>query len=184
VTIALDPFYPQVVRWLVAAVFAVALAHKLASLAAFRTVVENYRVLPRRMVIPAAGLLVALEAAIVAGLVTGVRLQAAAGLAVLLLGLYGGAIALNLERGRHDIDCGCFGPSAGVGNRHALSGWLLLRNLTLAALTVLLLLPADTRDLGGLDVALIAAAAVTGLLLYAAADQLVANAPHLARRRR
>lgn len=181
---ALDPVYPQVVRWLVAAVFAVALAHKLASLAAFRAVLEDYRVLPPRAVVPAAGLLVALEAVIVAGLVTGIRLPWAAALAVLLLAVYGGAIALNLARGRRDIDCGCFGPAAGAGNRHTLSGWLLLRNLVLAVLALALLLPAGARELGVPDVAGIAAAAVTGFLLYAAADQLMANAPHLARSRR
>lgn len=182
-TFALDPFYWHIVRWLLAAVFAVALSHKLASLTAFEAVLEDYRLLPSKAVPLAARAVVALEAAVVAGLATGFRLPWAATLAVLLLATYGGAIALNLARGRYDIDCGCFGPAAGGRNRQHLSGWLLLRNGVLGGLALLLFLPAGSRELGGLDLAGIAAAAATGFLLYAAADQLMANAPHLARSR-
>lgn len=180
-TFELDPFYPQVSRWLVAAVFATALAHKLASLPAFEGVLRDYRLLPPKAEAFAARLIVALEATVVGGLVTGYAVPWAAGLAALLLAAYGVAIAMNLARGRRSIDCGCFGPAAGAGTRQRLSGWLLLRNLLLGGLALLLTVPAGTRELGGLDLAGIAAAAATGFLLYAAADQLMANAPHLAR---
>lgn len=176
----LDPLYWQAVRWLVAAVFTAALAHKLVSLAAFETVMRDYRLLPANTAPAAARLVVLMEAAVVAGLVTGIGLAWAAGLAVLLLAVYGGAMAVNLARGRRDLDCGCFGAAAGAGNRHSLSGWLLLRNGTLGALTLLLFVPASGRALTGLDLANIAAAAATGFLLYTAADQLMANAPRLA----
>ncbi|HET6630933.1 MAG TPA: MauE/DoxX family redox-associated membrane protein [Woeseiaceae bacterium] len=183
-TFTLDPFYWHLIRWLVAAVFGVALAHKLASFAAFAAVLEDYRLLPSTVVPAAARLVIALEAAVVAGLATGFRLPWAAVLAVLLLAAYGGAIALNLARGRRDIDCGCFGPAAGGRKRQHLSGWLLLRNGVLGGLALLLFLPTGSRELGGLDLAGITAAVATGFLLYAAADQLMANAPHLARSRR
>lgn len=181
---ALDPFYWHSVRWLLAAVFGMALVHKLLSMAAFEAVLEDYRMLPAAAVPAAARLVVALEAAVVTGLVTGMRLAWAAGLAVLLLAVYAGAIALNLARGRRNIDCGCFGPAAGSDDRHTLSGWLLLRNGVLGGLALLLFLPAGGRELGMLDLTGIGAAAATGFLLYAAADQLMANAPHLAGSRR
>ncbi len=180
-SLEVDPFYALAARWLLAAVFAVALAHKLSSVTTFEAIVRDYRLLPGSAVPAAARLVVALEILVVAGLATGFKLAWAAALALLLLTAYAGAMAMNLARGRRDIDCGCFGPAAG-GSRHYLSGWLLLRNLVLATLALLLFLPVGGRELGALDVTGIAAAAAAGFILYAAADQLMANAPRLASR--
>lgn len=60
----LDPLYWQAVRWLVAAVFMAALAHKLVSLAAFETVMRDYRLLPANTAPAAARLVVLMEAEI------------------------------------------------------------------------------------------------------------------------
>jgi len=46
-----------------------------------------------------------------------------------LLVLYSSAIAINLVRGRRDIECGCGGAATHV----PLSGWLLARNAALMA---------------------------------------------------
>ena len=46
-----------------------------------------------------------------------------------LLVLYSAAIAINLLRGRRDIECGCGGAATHV----PLSGWLLARNAALMA---------------------------------------------------
>ncbi len=54
---------------------------------------------------------------------------AAAVLMLALLVLYSAAIAINLVRGRRDIECGCGGAATHV----PLSGWLLARNAALMA---------------------------------------------------
>lgn len=174
----LDPLYWQVARWLLATVFAVALAHKLKSLPAFAAIVRDYELLPRGVVLPAVGVVVALEAVVVTGLVSGIGVPWAATLAAALLATYGAAMAINLARGRRDIDCGCFGPAGGA-SRHTLSGWLLIRNLALVGVVSLLFVPAASRELGWLDLASISMATAAGFAVLAAADQLIANAPQL-----
>src|SRR5580700_8763813 len=54
------------------------------------------------------------------------------------------ALAINLGRGRSTIDCGCFGPQ----RRQGIAAWMVDRNLVLAAMALLLLLPTDGRTLG------------------------------------
>jgi hypothetical protein len=94
---------------------------------------------------------------------------------IVLLGVFTGAIAINLARGRTDIDCGCFGPAL----RQRLSWWLLLRNGALFALLAIALMPAGVRPMDFLDVATAAMAAATVVVLYTAANYLIANAPGL-----
>ena len=87
------------------------------------------------------------------------------GLSLLLL--YAAAIAINLLRGRHDIDCGCGGEATPIG-------WgLVMRNVVLAGLAV----PqhAPIGELMGLGVALTFVALLLGALGYAIATQLCAN---------
>ena len=177
-TSELDPLYWHVARWLVAGIFAAALAHKLKSLSAFAAIVRDYELIPPALIPAFARLVVLLEAIVVAGLAGALGVRWAATLAVLLLALYGAGMAVNLARGRRDIDCGCFGP-AGDAGRHTLSGWLLARNAVLAVVAAFLFLPVAARALNWLDVTTIAAAAAAGLAAYAAADQLMANAPRL-----
>jgi len=129
---------------------------------------------------------VALAPAVAAGLV-GLELCAVAlacipalrsmgvGLFVALLLLYAAAMALALARGRRELDCGCFGPAL----RRPVGSELVLRNLGLAALGGLALLPETHRTLGTLDLGTIAAATGAALLLLASLDQALANAPGL-----
>jgi hypothetical protein len=174
----LDPLYWQIARWLLATVFAVALAHKLRSLPAFAAIVRDYELLPPGMVPPAVGLVVVLEAVVVAALVGSIGVPWGAMLAAALLAIYGAAMAINLARGRRDIDCGCFGPAGGAG-RHTLSRWLLVRNSVLMLVAAFLFVPATGRELGWLDLGSIAMATAAGFALLSAADQLIANAPRL-----
>ena len=178
----LDPFYWHVIRWLMAGVFAVACVHKLRSITAFEHVVRDYAVMPAAIAPLASRLIIVCETVVVTGLVTGLWLPVSASLAMVLLAVYGAGMAINLARGRHHIDCGCFGAAGGGETRHSLSGWLLLRNLSLTALTALLLLPVADRALTWLDLITIAAATVAGFATWSAADQLMANAPRLQRR--
>ena len=90
-----------------------------------------------------------------------------------LLTIFSGAIAINLARGRTNIDCGCFGPAL----RQELSGWLLLRNLFLMILAAVVILPASDRAIESLDVVTIVLGAMTLVILYASANFAIGNAP-------
>ena len=125
---SLDPSIALACRVFGALVFAGALAGKLRHRHELTGVVANYRVLPASLAAAAAWGLLALEALVVASLALGARLAEGAGLAMALLVVFAGAIAVNLARGRREIDCGCFQS----GLRQNLSGALIARNLLLA----------------------------------------------------
>lgn len=170
--LALDP----VLRWLLRAglalLFASAAAHKLRDLAAFRASLAAYELLPGAFVRTVSALIAAGEAALaVALLVVSSPLPALA--AAGLLFLYSGAIAINLLRGRRNIDCGCAGPRA----RQPLGPGLVARNLALLAAAVAGALPAAPRTLVWIDVFTLGSGLVASCLLYKAIDTLLAAAP-------
>jgi uncharacterized membrane protein len=128
------------------------------------------------MAVALAWIVPALELAGALGLMVGATRGPAAGLLLSLLAVFTGAIALNLARGRRDLDCGCFGPLL----RQQLSGWLLVRNGVLALAVVVALVRSDARPLAPLDYATIASAAAALVLLYGAANYLLATGPTIA----
>ncbi|HSU89921.1 MAG TPA: MauE/DoxX family redox-associated membrane protein, partial [Sporolactobacillaceae bacterium] len=97
----------------------------------------------------------------------------AAMLLILLLAIFTAAIAINMMRGRLYIDCGCFGPML----RQPLSNWLLVRNGVLMLLGALALISNDARAITALDVVTITLGASTLVILYGAANYLLANEP-------
>jgi hypothetical protein len=101
---------------------------------------------------------------------------AAALVLLCLIVVFTGAIALNLARGRRDLDCGCFGPLL----RQPLSGWLIARNGLLALLVLAAFTPVGGRPLASLDYLTIVAAAAALVILYGAANYLLATAPKVA----
>lgn len=127
-----DPAIGWAVRLTLALLFCVSAGAKLAAREAFVAVVEGYRLLPRGALRPAAYAIMAAEAAAAAGLWLPGSAPYAAGLGVALLAAFSVAMAVNLLRGRREIDCGCFGPLL----RQRLSWWLVARNAVLAALAV------------------------------------------------
>jgi hypothetical protein len=171
--IALDP----AASWAAAAALALVLAqaawHKARDLGAFAAAVANYELIPASLAPLAATQLLVAEILLAGTLVLPPLRGAAALGAFALLALYAGAIAVNLARGRRDIDCGCTGPAL----RQPLSGWLLARNAALAALALAAALPADPRALGAADALPIAGGAGALFALTLAANQLAANAP-------
>lgn len=170
----LDPALALTLALLLAAIFAAAAIAKLRAIEVFTGVLASYRLLPDAMVQPFAYLLPIVELGTALHLLLPVTRPAAAAAAVLLLLLFAAAMAVNLARGRRDIDCGCF-----VGRlRQRLSWPLVVRNLLLAVGGVLLAF-AETggRALGVLDGVTIAAALGSLLLLYAAGDRLFGLAP-------
>lgn len=155
-------------RWILAAVFLTGLLHKLKSPGAFVTILNGYRLLPEALTAPAAYLVLAAEVVAAAALIANARLGSV--VALCLLCLYTLAIAINLVRGRRDIDCGCAGPAV----RQTLSGWLVVRNIGLIIFAVMTFLPEVVRELVVLDWFTALAAAVTFSLLYSAAAQVFA----------
>jgi methylamine utilization protein MauE len=173
----IDPAVAALLAGAFALLFASAALHKLLDLGRFTAAFRAYEVVPSAFA-SASGLLPLLELAVaVALLPAGSRSGAAAAGAVLLL-TYAAAISINLFRGRRDLDCGCGGPS----ERRRIGVWMVWRNLLLAALLGLLLLPAGPRALGAVDALTIGAGTAVAALLYMSLDVLLARvAPQVVR---
>jgi hypothetical protein len=167
----MDPAVQLIVRGALALLFGWAAAHKLRDVAGFRAALEGYDLLARRWAVPAGALLIASEVGVAAGLLLPrvAPLAALAGAALLVL--YAVAIAVNLRRGRRDIDCGCGGPAG----RQTISGGLVVRNGVLALAALGSAAPAHARSLTWVDGPTIVAALATVALLYTAVDGLLLN---------
>lgn len=110
-------------------IMARALFHKLRD-PAFVGTLADYRILPEILVQPFVWILAMAETLAVICLISpGTRYYGAVISAGLLV-LYGGAIAINLLRGRFEIDCGC------GGDGDIISWALVARNAVLAMLAV------------------------------------------------
>jgi uncharacterized membrane protein YphA (DoxX/SURF4 family) len=162
---ALDPALALTLRAALALLLLGAAFAKLRRFAAFRAAVAGYRLLPERGVGAAALGLLAAELSLGAMLLMPtLGAPAALGAAALLL-LYAGAMAVNLARGRRDVDCGCTGPGA----RRPIGWELVARNLLLAGVALGAALWLD-------GVSVVAGAAVLALL-YATLDASLALGP-------
>ena len=164
----IDPVWSLALRAGLALLLASAAVAKLRDLRGFVAAVAGYRLLPAALAAPAAAGFVAGELLLAVCLwLTPLRAASALG-AALLLSLYGIAIAINLARGRRDIDCGCGGPLA----KQSLSEALVLRNALLAGAALAAALPVAPRALGWLDLWTLAAAVTSMAILYAASNAL------------
>jgi hypothetical protein len=144
---SLDPALYYLAVCVTALVFLHAGASKLAAREEFHGVLANYRILPASLLTPFAALLPIAELAAGAGVLWATTRAWAALLAGALLLVYALAMGINLARGRRDIDCGCFRSAL----KQTISGWLIARNLVLAAAAAALLLPQTARATGVLD---------------------------------
>lgn len=150
-------------------------SHKLRAPHRFARQIEDYALLSGPAISVMARALPVIEGLLaIALLVPGLRIWGAAG-AALLLALYTGAIAINLWRGRRDIDCGCSGP----GLERPLSPALLARNGVLITMAVLAGLPTGAAALNGFGLFLIGASVAAVLILYTATEGLLTNQPRL-----
>jgi len=168
----LDPVIDIAFRGAFAALLLSAAWHKLRDLIAFWQAVSGYKLLPQAFekpvsrIIPFAEIVIALSLLLWSASVVPV-------LAALSLWIvYGGAIAINLLRGREELDCGC----GGIGADQKIHWGLVVRNGALAATTGFLLLPAAGRVLGWFDYATAGFAILILLLIYATAEHLLRNA--------
>jgi hypothetical protein len=141
---------------------------KLRDRGTFAGVVADYRLAPDWAVAPIALLLPLAELAIGAMLILGLALPIAVIGGVALLALFAGAIAINLQRGRTTIDCGCSLTASGQ-SIHPLMVW---RNLGLG-LALMFSLPLTLPLAGGMIASGLAAGAVL-FLLYLLFNHVIA----------
>jgi len=83
--------------------------------------------------------------------------------------VYAGAIALNLSRGRRELDCGCAGPA----DRRPIAWWMVWRNAILAPLLLLTTLEWSRRPFAAADALTLVGGLAAAVLLYATVDRLV-----------
>ena len=172
-TVQIDPAIRNLCAIALALIFGASGAIKLRDVEMFEGSLANYRLAPIWMEKPLAYVFPLLECAGALGLLVHSQRTTAATLLLALLIAFTGAIAINLARGRRNIDCGCFGPAL----RQELSGWLLLRNGFLMFVAAVVAIPAKPRVLESLDLATIAFGAASLVILYASANLAIANAP-------
>jgi len=146
-------------------------AHKLRRPSAFFEILSNYRIAPEALSPVIGAIAIAAELAIAVGLLIPAIRSIAACAGAGLFAVYGGAIALNIARGRTAIDCGC---SFGGGREGRLTPWLLARNGALALAALAVALPVGARALGWVDGATIIIFVAGAAALYAAFEALMA----------
>ena len=172
VSVMLDPALDMALRGAAAALFATAAWHKLRDPIAFWQVLAAYRLLPEPLARPVSVLVPLAESAMALGLLFLPSSPAPIIAALSLWVLYGIAMAINLLRGRTQLDCGCGGLAA-----DQTIGWALVgRNALLTGFAALLLLPTGTRAVLWLDGVTALFGALILLLLYASCDHLMRNA--------
>lgn len=171
----LDPIFIIASALTIAVLLASAATHKVRAPARFAKQLADYQLLPDVLVRPVARVIPVVELVLAFALLVPVCRYWAAMAAASLIALYAAAIGINLWRGRRDIDCGCAGPD----QAQPLRPILLLRNSVLVGVALLASVLPMARDLGFFDGFVTVAASAVALLLYAAADGLLANSPLL-----
>lgn len=171
----IDPLITKAISIGLGLMFIIAAYHKLAEAAQFRVTLLEYQVMPETLVAPASRVIPIVELLLGGAWLIGYYSQGMTAIAsALLLGVYALAIGINIARGRVHFDCGCgFGGQS--ENEQYLSGGLILRNLLLIAAALVTLAPAGTREFGMGDYLTLVAVILAGSLLFAAANQLLAN---------
>jgi hypothetical protein len=174
VSVVGDPALHWALRVSLAAMLASAAVHKLRDVTSFAATIRNYRLLPDAAATVAAVVLPTAELATAGALLARFSPHGAVA-ALALLALYSAAIAVNLGRGRRDIDCGCLGP----GHRQPLSEWLLVRNGAAALAAAVLLAPVGARPWSWLDLASGSSCVVCFAALWSAANRLLETWPRV-----
>ena len=164
----LDPAVGVLLLACFALLFASSAVHKLRDPAHFAEVLRAYQVVPEA-VVRLAPLVPLAELTVAAGLFPGAtRFGAGLGGSALLV-VYACAIAVNLARGRRDLACGC----GGADDARPITPWMVARNLVLALLLAITLVPWKTRALLPVDALTVAGGAAVATLLYVSLDRLL-----------
>lgn len=166
-----DPVLQRALHGAAALLFLAAAIHKLRDRTGFRATLTDYRIAPAAAVPILAGFIAAAEFAVGIGCLIPKVASIACLVGAGMLLAYSAGIAVNLARGRRDIDCGCGGP----GGARPLSGGLVARNAALVGLLLLAALPEGARSLVWLDALTATALLATLTLFYTALDVAIAN---------
>jgi hypothetical protein len=149
-----------------------ALLHKLRRPGELVETIRGYRLLPERIAAAVSVAVVAGEAFVAIGLLTLPLREAAALLACILLLSYAAAIGINLLRGRTGIHCGCGTVGQGI------SIWHVLRNVVLAAGSLLAMTAPRLGPIGLERLAVVAGCTLVAWFTFLAFDQLLGNRTH------
>ena len=174
----LDPVATSALSAVLSVIFLTGAWQKLRDHALFQANIENYRVLPDGLAWPAAIMLPMWEAGAGALLLFDATRTVGALLAIGLLSVVTTAVAINLLRGRSEIDCGCGSLGGHVGDQ-TLSWGLAVRNAVLAIAAALVLRGDALRALVWIDYLSVAGGTLGLLGLYVTANQLMVNRPRL-----
>jgi len=171
----LDPLILKAISIGLGLMFLLAGFHKLSDGAKFRITLLEYQVMPDSLVGPASRIIPIIEILLGGAWLFG---WYQAGLVAVgsagLLAVYAFAISLNLYRGRVHFDCGC-GFGGKRDDEQYLSGGLVIRNGVLIVAALATLLPSTNRELAFADYMTLGAALLAMVLLFGAANQLLAN---------
>jgi hypothetical protein len=153
-------------------VFARSAAHKVAEFSFFRATLGEYRLLPALFVGPIAIALAIAEVATIGSLLLPITRAAGAGVAMCLLSLYAAAMAINLQRGRYRIDCGCGGPG------QMISWSLVVRNVVLTGVASFVALNTAALESIPAGTPVAFGGVLLCWLLLAIFDQIIGNRSH------
>jgi uncharacterized membrane protein YphA (DoxX/SURF4 family) len=167
--VMLDPVIGSLITGCFVVLFVSAATHKLRDLKQFAQVFADYNIAPAINRWQLSWLVPILELLVALGLLLPRSRAAAAALAAALLLSYAIAIIINLRAGRNAIACGCGGPD----QRRPIAGWMVWRNLLLAMLLGMTMLPWKTRELDWTDGATLGFGVLAIALLYSCAERLL-----------
>ena len=150
-----------------------ALFHKLSDFGKFRATVATYvKDSPlSRFDLPFAVCAILLETCAILACLNIIKGVAGVELIADVLLLYAFAMWLNLRRGNVLLDCGCSWGSA----RHPVGYGLVVRNIVLACIAGILILPGNGRPLEILDWIAIASGLVLMVLIYSIMSRISMN---------
>lgn len=165
----IDPLLPLVISTSLALLFFMAARYKFSDIRRFEAQLAAYRLVPDSMLGISAKALPWLEMSLVFLLMIPFTRPFAASVAATLLVMYAMAMAINIRRGRSEIDCGC-------GDKpQTLSVMLLVRNAVLAAGALVVVVPVIERAITIADLILVALFTAVLAMVYLLIEQLVSN---------
>jgi hypothetical protein len=165
----IDPLIVLILSASLALLFYMAARHKMSAPGQFKAQLAAYELVPEFMLPAVAKILPYIEMAVVFLILVPFSRPVAAVVAATLLTVYALSMAVNMLRGRADIDCGC------GGQPQLLSSWLLLRNGVLVAGCCLLLAPVSERAMTWADGSFLVLMTAVLAMVYLLVEQLVRN---------
>jgi hypothetical protein len=166
----IDPAVASLITVCAGLLFLVAALHKLRDVRRFSEIFAAYGVFPVALGRCLAPVVPALELAVAVGLLFDNLRAPSLWIGVALLLTYATAMAVNLARGRRDLDCGCAGPN----DRRPIAAWMVWRNVGIAILLSAVLLPWSDRPFALTDGVTVGFGTACCALVYLCLDRLLA----------